>query len=42
MKITQKFNDALSRQANEAVRIENKNPEELLNSKSEMNHTKIA
>jgi hypothetical protein len=42
MKITKTFKDALSRQANEAVRIENHKPEELLNSKSEMNHPKIA
>ena len=40
MKITQKFKDPLTRQANEAVRISmrNKNKAELLNSKSEFNH----
>ena len=42
MKITGTFQDALSRQANEAIRIENRKPDELLNSKSEMNHPKIA
>ena len=42
MKITKTFKDALSRQANEAVQIENHKPEELLNSKSKMNHPKIA
>ena len=42
MKITRTFKDALSRQANEAIRIENRKPDELLNSKSEMNHPKIA
>ena len=34
MKITRTFSDALSRQANEAIRIENRKPDELLNSKS--------
>ena len=40
MKITGKFKDPLTRQANEAVRINqrNKNIGELLNSKSEFNH----
>ena len=40
MKITRKFQDPLTRQANEAVRISqrNKNKGELLNSKSEFNH----
>ena len=40
MKITGKFRDPLTRQANEAVRISqrNKNNGELLNSKSEFNH----
>ena len=42
MKITRTFKDALTRQANEAIRIENRKPDELLNSKSEMNHPKIA
>jgi hypothetical protein len=40
MEITRKFEDPLTRQANEAVRINirSKNPGELLNSKSEFNH----
>ena len=40
MKITRKFKDPLTRQANEAVRINqrNNNKGELLNSKSEFNH----
>ena len=40
MKITGKFRDPLTRQANEAVRISqrSKNTGELLNSKSEFNH----
>ena len=42
MKITRPFKDALSRQSNEAIRIENRKLEELLNSKSEMNNPKIA
>ena len=42
MEITRPFRDALSRQSNEAIRIENRKPGELLNSKSEMNHPKIA
>ena len=40
--ITQKFKDALTRQANEAVRINSRNNSELLNSKSEFNHPPVA
>ena len=44
MKITKKFRDPLTRQANEAVRIghRSKNPGELLNSKSEFNHPPVS
>ena len=42
MKITKKFRDPLTRQANEVVRIENRNKNELLNSKTEFNHPPIA
>ena len=44
MQITKKFRDPLTRKANEAVRIShrNKNPGELLNSKSEFNHPPVA
>ena len=44
MEITRKFKDPLTRQANEAVRINSrsKNPGELLNSKSEFNHPPLA
>ena len=42
MEITQKFRDALSRQANEAVRIFSRPDKELLNSKSEFNHPPLA
>ena len=44
MKITQKFRDPLTRQANEAVRIaqRSKTQGELLNSKSEFNHPPLA
>ena len=38
MKITKKFKDALTRQANEAVRIYSRPAVESLNSKSEFNH----
>ena len=40
MKITGRFKDSLTRQANEAVRINqrNKNRGDLLNSKNEFNH----
>ena len=40
--ITNKFKDALTRQANEAVRIDNRKDDELLNSKSEFNHAPVA
>ena len=42
MEITQEFKDALSRQANEAVRIGTRPEQELLNSKSEFNHPPLA
>ena len=44
MKITKKFKDPLTRQANEAVRIGNRNEKtgELLNSKNEFHYPKIA
>ena len=42
MEITQKFRDALSRQANEAVRINTRPDCELLNSKAEFNHPPLA
>ena len=42
MEITKKFKDALSRQANEAVRIFNRSSSELLNSKAEFNHPPLA
>ena len=42
MVITGKFKDALTRQSNEAVRIQRRPNKTLLNSKSEMNHPKIA
>ena len=38
MKITKRYKDPLSRQANEAVRISNRNKNEILNSKSEFHH----
>ena len=41
MKITKKFKDPLTRQANEAVRINNRNKTELLNSRNEFNHPAI-
>ena len=40
--ITSKFKDALTRQANEAVRIDVRKDHELLNSKSEFNHAPVA
>ena len=40
--ITQKFKDALTRQANEAVRINSRKNSELMNSKSEFNHPPVA
>ena len=44
MKIINKFKDPLTRQANEAVRIGRRNEKkgELLNSKNEFHHPKIA
>ena len=42
MEITGLFKDALSRQADEAVRIKSRNNDELMNSKSEFNHPPIA
>ena len=42
MEITGVFKDALTRQAEEAVRIHARKEEELLNSKSEFNHPPIA
>ena len=45
IKITQTFRDALTRQANEAVRIDNRSKngnKEILNSKSQFNHPPIA
>ena len=42
MEITSTFKDALTRQANEAVRISRRPAHELLNSKSEFNHPPIA
>ena len=38
MEITKKFKDALTRQANEAVRIYSRPGHQTLNSKSEFNH----
>ena len=42
MKISGVFKDALSRQANEAVRIYSRQNSEILNSKSEFNHPSVA
>ena len=42
MEITGKYKDALTRQANEAVRINSRPGQELLNSKSEFNHPPLA
>ena len=42
MEITDKFKNALSRQANEAVRISSRPVNQLLNSKSEFNHPPTA
>ena len=42
MKISGIFKDALSRQANEAVRINSRKNGEILNSKSEFNHPPVA
>ena len=41
MEITGLFKDALTRQANEAVRIKNCEKSEILNSKSQFNHPPI-
>ena len=41
MEITKKYQDPLSRQANEAVRISKRKKNELLNSKNEFNHPPI-
>ena len=42
MEITRKFKDALTRQANEAVRIYTRPAQESMNSKSEFNHPPLA
>ena len=42
MEITQKFRDAMTRQANEAVRIYTRPGHEILNSKSEFNHPPLS
>ena len=42
MEITGLFSDALSRQADEAVRISSRKNKELMNSKTEFNHPPIA
>ena len=42
MEITGKFKDALTRQANEAVRISSRPAQESMNSKSEFNHPPLA
>ena len=42
MEITDKFQNALTRQANEAIRISSRPAHELLNSKSEFNHPPTA
>ena len=42
MKISKKFKDPLTRQANEAVRISGRRKNELMNSKTEFNHPPIA
>ena len=42
LEITGKFQDALTRQANESVRIFNRKGTEILNSKSEFNHPPTA
>ena len=42
MELTGKFKDALTRQADEAIRINSHNTLELMNSKSEFNHPPIA
>ena len=42
MEITKKFTDPLTRQANEAVRISTRSPQELLKSKAEFNHPPLS
>jgi hypothetical protein len=42
MEITGRFKDALTRQANKAVRISSRPTHELLNSKSKFNHPPTA
>ena len=42
MEITNRFQDALTRQANEAVRISTRLSHELLNNKSEFNHPPLS
>ena len=42
METTNKFNDSLTRQANEAVRIYSRPGNESLNSKSEFNYPQVA
>jgi hypothetical protein len=42
MEITQKFKEALTRQANEAIQIGARPEHELSNSKSEFNHPPLA
>ena len=42
MEIVKTFKDALTRQAHEAVRINNLEKTEVLNSKTEFNHPRIA
>ena len=41
MKITKRYKDPLSRQANEAVRISGRKNTEILNSKSECHHPQL-
>ena len=42
MEITKPFKDPLTRQANEGVRIFNRKKSEILNSKTEFSHPRIA
>ena len=42
MEITGKFRDALTRQANEAVRINSRTGSDLMNGKNEFNHPPMA
>ena len=41
MNVLKRFKDPLSRQANEGIRIANRKPEELLNSKSEFHQPSV-